>query len=103
MNIKQLIALFLTENNKPELISYLEYPLDPMMGDVALPCFILAKELKQSPIQIAQKVVEDLKDFKGELIQEIVATGPYVNFTINWGMLGQELIQEIVQQDKNYG
>jgi arginyl-tRNA synthetase len=51
MNIKQLVTQFLTENNKAELIPYLEYPTDPTMGDVALPCFVLAKELKQSPIQ----------------------------------------------------
>jgi arginyl-tRNA synthetase len=32
------------------------------MGDVALPCFILAKELKQSPMQIAQQVVAELRE-----------------------------------------
>jgi arginyl-tRNA synthetase len=64
MNIKQLVAQFLTKNNKSELIQYLEYPTDPTMGDVALPCFILAKELKQSPMQIAQNLAEELQDVK---------------------------------------
>jgi arginyl-tRNA synthetase len=31
------------------------------MGDVALPCFILAKELKLSPMQIAENLAEELQ------------------------------------------
>jgi arginyl-tRNA synthetase len=45
---------------------------------------VLAKELKQSPMQIAQSVAQELSDHKTDLIQDIVATGPYVNFVMNW-------------------
>ena len=60
MNIKNLVWEFLVEVGRSELVQYLEYPTDVSMGDVALPCFVFAKELKQSPIQIAQNLTEEL-------------------------------------------
>lgn len=104
MNIKQLIWEYLITNNKPELVQYLEYPIDPIMGDVALPCFVLAKELKQSPIQIAQQICTELREQNWESrIAEIVVTGPYINFTINWAALGGELMSQIINHKSQYG
>ena len=36
------------------VVSMLEYPPDPAMGDLAFPCFKLSKTLRMSPVQIAQ-------------------------------------------------
>ena len=36
-----------------DVLGLLEYPPDPAMGDIALPCFKLAKTLRRSPVQIA--------------------------------------------------
>ena len=35
-------------------------PPDQALGDISLPCFIIAKEMKQSPVEAAQKIVEAL-------------------------------------------
>lgn len=56
MSLKSLVADYLTQQNQSLLIPYLEYPADASMGDVAMPCFSLAKELKKSPVQIAQEL-----------------------------------------------
>ena len=116
MNAKQIISEFLVQCNKSELVQYLEYPLDLTMWDVALPCFMLAKELKQSPMQIAQNLAEVLKsqikvvensweeiNYKLSQIDDVISTGPYINFTINWAVLGEELIQEIKHKGNEYG
>jgi arginyl-tRNA synthetase len=42
------------------------------MGDVALPCFSFARELKKAPPQIAADIAESIKP--NEYISQIVAT-----------------------------
>ena len=54
--LKSLIASYLESQSQSALIPFLEYPVDPAMGDVAAPCFLLAKELKKSPAQIASEL-----------------------------------------------
>lgn len=58
MNIKETVAqgVALAANLNPtELMDMLEVPPDPKMGDLALPCFRLAKVLRQSPQKKLQK------------------------------------------------
>lgn len=55
----------------------LEIPPLPEMGDCALPCFFLAKQLKQSPIEIAQKLESACAT--NECIEQVRALGPYLN------------------------
>ncbi|WP_025027693.1 arginine--tRNA ligase [Caldalkalibacillus mannanilyticus] len=51
-------------------------------GDVAFPCFQLAKALRKAPPQIAQDLVEKLntQDLASYAIEKIVNMGPYLNF-----------------------
>lgn len=58
----------------------LEIPPSPLMGDVAFPCFILAKEFKKSPVQVAQEIASRFDDSRGI---EAEAAGPYINFKFN--------------------
>ena len=56
---KELIAskiARITEINKDEIKNYIEVPQNTEMGDYAFPCFRLAKELKKSPMQIAEDI-----------------------------------------------
>lgn len=62
-----------------EVLSLIEIPPNPSLGDFAFPCFSLAKKLKKSPVQIAL----DNVDFKDEIIKEVKAVGPYLNFFLN--------------------
>jgi len=66
-------------------------------GDFAYPCFSLAKELKKKPNEIAKDLSKKLKI---KLIEKIEASGPYVNFYVNWKELGQNILESI---DKKYG
>jgi arginyl-tRNA synthetase len=75
-------------------------PPDQALGDISLPCFIIAKEMKQSPVEAAQKIVEALSADK--LVEKISATGPYVNISLNQEVIGQ-IIKEISKTEEKYG
>ena len=61
----------------------LEVPSNTKFGDYAFPCFILSKEYKKNPAEIAQELSKKIKlDNK---IKETKAIGPYLNFFINKG------------------
>lgn len=79
----------------------LESPKDPSHGDIAFPCFTLAKELGKSPVQIAQDLVAQIK--ADDIIHSAVATGPYINFFVQPWYLAQTVIGSILEQKENYG
>ena len=43
-----------------DVLAMLEYPPDPAMGDLALPCFRLSKVLRRSPMDIAARLADSL-------------------------------------------
>jgi len=79
----------------------LESPKDPSHGDIAFPCFTLAKELGKSPVQIAQDIVASIKP--DDIISSAVATGPYINFFVQASYLAQTVIGSVLEQKGNYG
>lgn len=79
----------------------LESPQDRTMGDVALPCFLLAKEAKKAPAQIASEIATQLQP--NDQISKIVATGPYVNFFVNPTWLASQTLPEIHTKQHDYG
>ena len=64
--VKQTIAP-LVPLEEEEVLSILETPPDPSYGDLAFPCFTLARELKKPPPAIATELSEKLAGQKGYL------------------------------------
>ena len=83
-----------------EIISYLAYPPDGEMGDIALPCFRFAKALKAPPPVIASKLAAD---FSCEGIASAEAAGGYLNLRIDRSVFAKKITDEIVSGDKVYG
>jgi arginyl-tRNA synthetase len=79
----------------------LEVPKDEAMGDFALPCFIFAKVLKKSPVEIAQDIGRKLTPDK--YITEIKVEGPYINFFTNKTLVAEETLNEIYAKKEEYG
>jgi len=50
------------------------------LGDLSLPCFLLAKELKKNPAEVAEEIV---KNFKHKFIKDCSSAGPYLNITLS--------------------
>lgn len=89
-------------NLKPEEInSLIEIPPSSEMGDFAFPCFILSKQLKKSPHDIAIEIREHLNN--PQEFQDIQTSGPYINFFVDRNILAKKTVQEIQKQKDKYG
>ena len=87
---------------KDELKSYIEIPKDTKMGDYALPCFKLAKQMKKSPVIIADEIKEKI-EMPNEYISKIENVNGFLNIFINNDVLIKDLLDEMDQQKENYG
>lgn len=83
-----------------QVLKLLETPRNTEMGDLALPCFALAKQLKKDPKTIAGKIA---KIKPSGPVKEVKQAGPYVNFFADWGALGQTALQAVLKEGKRYG
>ena len=52
------------EMPEEELLKLVEIPPEEKMGDLALPCFAMAKKMHKNPMQIASELVEKLNEQK---------------------------------------
>ena len=110
LKIKALIAEHLCEGIRTltedcpltpaEIAGMLEYPPDPAMGDLALPCFKLSKQLRRSPVQIAAAVAPAIK---GDCVERAEALNGYVNVYLSAEYLAKNVIPEIVEKKEAYG
>src|SRR3990167_7446520 len=99
-DFKNAIINFLKKEAKLENVE-LEVPPSPEMGDYAFPCFILAKEWKKSPNEIAQELSKKFKP--SNLIIGVKVIGPYLNFFVNKDEITEFTIKEILNQKDSYG
>ena len=90
------------EFTKEELKEYIEIPKDTKMGDYALPCFKLAKEMKKSPVIIANEIKEKI-EMPNKYISKIEAVNGFLNIFINNEMLIENVLDEMESKKENYG
>ncbi len=83
-----------------DVVSLLEYPPDPAMGDLALPCFKLAKTLRRSPVQIAATLAPLVS---GESIDRAEAVNGYLNIYLSGEYLASKLLPQILAEKEQYG
>jgi len=83
-----------------EVLRLFEAPRSSELGDVALPCFSFAKELKKAPPQIAQQLCQKIKELisADSQIADVKAVGPYLNFHLNKAKLAADLIPSILDE-----
>lgn len=85
-----------------ELENYIEIPPNSEMGDYSFPCFKLAKELKKSPIAIADDISAKIELDKN-LFEKVENTSGYLNFFVNKKSLVEQVLNEIDTKKENYG
>lgn len=78
----------------------LEFPPDPSMGDLALPCFKLAKTLRQAPPRIAAALAENCASPAFDRVETV---GGYLNFYINYAAFAERLCGVISSEGEDYG
>jgi len=79
----------------------IENPRDSKLGDLAFPCFVLAKSLKQAPPKIAAELAEKLTQALPGIA--VLPTGPYLNFRIERPALAASVVGEVTTKVEGYG
>lgn len=79
----------------------LELPPQAEFGDVAFPCFSLAKGLKRNPSEIATELAARIGS-KG-VIKSVEARGPYVNIRFDKSVYGRAVVEEVLSEGEEYG
>ena len=105
INFKEKIAESIskvTNISKDDLVNYIEKPKDNKMGDFALPCFKLEKEMKKAPMQIANEIKEEI-EVPTEYIKNIEVVNGFLNIFINNETLIQNLLDEMENKKEEYG
>lgn len=90
-------AAALTET---DILNLLEYPPDPAMGDIALPCFKLSRILRRSPVQIANALAPCIG---GDCVERAETVNGYLNIYLSGAYLLSRLVPRILEEKENYG
>ena len=91
----------ITELNKESISAVIETPPEKKMGDLAFPCFILAKTMRKAPPIIAKELSEKLSS--DEYIEKAEAAGGYLNFFFNRSLFTEKVIKEVLDKKEDYG
>ena len=76
-------------------------PPNPALGDVAFPCFQLAKELRSAPNLIARNVAARIAP--DPMIASARAEGPYLNLFLNRANATEQVLGEIRERPESFG
>ncbi len=83
-----------------QVLSLIETPPNPELGDYALPCFAFAKTQRKAPQLIAKTIVES--EMPACVVKAEVAGG-YANFTVDKAAYARTVLQEVLQKGEHYG
>lgn len=104
-NYKKLIAKKIKKANTPleeaEIVGLITETADDSFGDYAFPCFRLAKEMRMSPVQIAQKLASEIKP--DDVIVKVEAVNGYLNFFVNRMHFIWDVVTDVVKAGDDYG
>jgi arginyl-tRNA synthetase len=84
-----------------EALKLTETPPEQRLGDLAFPCFSLAKILRKAPQIIAKELSEKFSEDK--YIEKAEAVGGYLNFFYNRTEFTKDVIESIAENGGNYG
>jgi arginyl-tRNA synthetase len=86
----------------PEAIAaLLTAPPDPALGDVAFPCFALAKDLRKAPQAIAAELAAQVA--VAAPLAGVSAAGPYLNFRLDRAQAGARLLADVLNRGDAWG
>lgn len=105
MNLKNDFAEILFEAldgqlDKNKLISMIEKPKFEYMGDMAFPCFELAKFFRKPPQSIALEISGKIDT---SIFEKIEAVSGYVNVFLNKKKVSPIVIKQVLSQKNHYG
>ncbi|WP_419962485.1 arginine--tRNA ligase [Psychrobacillus sp. BM2] len=105
MNLTEQIANVISnalenEWTAEQVEQLLEKPKQIELGDIAFPCFTLAKKLRKAPQQLAVELSKKLED---KLIASVQVAGGYVNLFLDQALVTNQVLQSITTDQQQYG
>ncbi|WP_066390434.1 arginine--tRNA ligase [Neobacillus mesonae] len=105
MNFKKELAEILAglldgEKTAAELELLIEKPKNASHGDLAFPCFSLAKIKRKAPNLIAQELAEKIQS---PTFEKVEVVGAYLNFFLNKKLVAEQLVSQIISQNGAFG
>lgn len=83
-----------------DVVDLIEKPKYEDQGDLAFPCFSLAKVLRNSPNKIASELAGKIQS---PLFTKVVVNGAYVNCFLNRLAVSKEILNNILGVGTGYG
>ena len=87
--------------DRGQIANAVEIPPEQKLGDLAFPCFVLAKTMRMAPPIIAKNLAEKLSC--DEHLAKVEAVGGYLNFFYNRAGFTESVIGEIKKEGADYG
>ncbi len=84
-----------------DIASKIETPKDKANGDLAYPCFNLAKVLHNSPVNIANAIKD--KIVLDEKISKVEVVNGFLNFYLNSDNIVNDVLKKILDEKEEYG
>ena len=105
MNFKKELAAILFELLDQEMAAtdlelMIEKPKNAAHGDLAFPCFTLAKLKRKSPNLIAQELSEKIQS---PTFEKVEVVGAYLNIFLNKKLVSEQLVSSIFAQKGHFG
>ena len=89
--------------SRDEAMRQVEVPTDTKKGDLAFPCFRLAKETKKNPNEIAAEIAEKVNAALPTWLDRAEALGPYVNVFLCRKSFVTDVLTEVFTEGADYG
>lgn len=99
-DLKILVSKIIQEEYQVDVDVVIEQPKDRKMGDLSIPCFAYAKELKKAPNIISQEIANKLS---AEYISLVEIAGGYINVSLNRTYYTKKVLEEVLEQKSDYG
>ncbi len=105
MNYKNELSKLLVDAIGPdmqvnELEMLIEKPKNQLHGDLAFPCFSLAKVKRKSPTIIAQELSGKIQT---PMFEKVEVVGAYLNVFLNKKWVSEDVLTEIIKQKDRFG
>ncbi len=99
-NLKQLIENIVSDLYSIDVSVVIERPKNSDMGDIAIPMFMLAKQLKKSPVEIANQVASKIVDNK---ISDVNVVNGFINLKLDKMFYSKQVITNVLKNKSSYG
>jgi arginyl-tRNA synthetase len=105
VNYKETIAALIASQiegmEAAEVRELLEYPPNPEMGDVSMPCFKLSKALRKAPQAIAEEIKRNLPSHPA--VDRVDAIAGYLNIYLQPQQFTKTVLSEVISAKDRYG